>query len=663
MNKRDQLDPYSPQDGSRLIYLQAPASEARRRYLESWLASAAETGAAVWLLSCEFERGGTWAGIRDLLRKILPDVEKSAPELIRQHASEIGLVLPTLRKTLIIENRTLTDTASPTEKVRNYPLDRAYRLVQGLINLLHSWQKHAAFSGWVLVCDNFERSGALVRFFCRELIRRRGVELNLTIVVPGESSAGFIDAFPEGVEALHIQAQLNAEPEVVHRDPQRETALAKRLEEIAASDHLMREELLPELIDHWLHSETPERALFWTCLALAQTHHFGFYEDALRYGDIVLRDIERICDEDKMFPRWTVVGTIVESYLALGKPETALELTLKHGLEKENEPATLVRICYVLALIYSRFLSTPDFEKADSFVQLGLDYLKKSDLGDQDKHFLKVFTLNGLAFIRHRQGRPEEALELCKSGFSLLNENLSPDQHRLHRSVLLYNMAQVYAAMHSYDEAVAHYSRAMEFDPNYSEYYNERGNIFLKLGRLPEAIADYREAIRLSAPYHEVFINMGQAYKLLGNHHAAFEAYSKALDLSPGQLLPLLGRAQVCEALGKIPDAIADYTAALMLDKNQPLALANRATLYYEIGSFQESIKDLDLALALEPGNADLYHNRAVALIAAGRYPEARRDLVQCLQIGPDAADLPTVHAHLVACESACGSASHVGAG
>src|SRR5581483_4654490 len=114
---------------------------------------------------------------------------------------------------------------------------------------------------------------------------------------------------------------------------------------------------------------------------------------------------------------------------------------------------------------------------------------------EHERCFLEVFLGNGLAFIRHRQGRPEEALEICRQGFKLLEEKLVQDRHRLHRSVLLYNMAQVYSALREPDKAIEYYSAAMQYDPYYSEYFNERGNAYLSLGKSEQAIADYHEAI------------------------------------------------------------------------------------------------------------------------------------------------------------------------
>ena len=113
-------------------------------------------------------------------------------------------------------------------------------------------------------------------------------------------------------------------------------------------------------------------------------------------------------------------------------------------------------------------------------------------------------------------GRHEQAVELCRSGITRLNAHLSADKHRLHRSILVYNIAQVYTATGAYAEALEHYQSVMAMDPNYSEYYNDRGNLLLRLGRLEEARSDYLKAMELSPPYFEVLTNLGQCYRRMG---------------------------------------------------------------------------------------------------------------------------------------------------
>jgi tetratricopeptide (TPR) repeat protein len=306
---------------------------------------------------------------------------------------------------------------------------------------------------------------------------------------------------------------------------------------------------------------------------------------------------------------------------------------LREGLARIDNPANLARVCYILAMIHARHLPPPDYPRAEAYIDQGLAALEGADLPEEDRAFLRVFILNGLAFIRHRQGRSAEALDLCRSGFALLEERLPPDRHRLHRSSLLSNMAQVHAAA--------------GFDPNNTDFYNDRGNALACLDRLEEAVADYRTAIRLSPPYHEVWTNLGQALKRLGRIEEARDAYTRALDLDSRQPLPRLGRAQSAALLGRTAEARADYTLALAQDPAQPLLLANRAVLWFQEGRLAEALADLDQAIEMEPGNPDLYYNRAAVHEKLGRIEDMERDLRTYLERNPGAEDREEVEARL----------------
>lgn len=632
--------PRNPDRKARLVRLEATSGAGRERYLRDWLAGEAEKDAVAAYVRCDAAFGGPWAGVTELLRLLVPRIEKEAPELIDRHNHELLLVLPTLRSRLAPKLLSLTDIAFAEEKVRNYPMDRAYRIVHGLIDLLAAWHEKAGFPHWTIVCDAFDAAPALGGRFFRELARRRGEKLRLTLVLAGEigswasSEAGFAET------AAWVRPSLAAEEELrddaATRAESRQHAEALALE--FSRDDLKRAERLSELIYHWRRSDTPEKALVWQAWAFAEANHAGFYEDALPYGQEVLENIDGVCAQT-VFTRWNMVGGMCNCYLALLQPEKAREIVEKEGLEKVRDPTNLARINYVLAMIHARFLPKVDFAAAENYLDRGLFCLESDQVGERDRSFLKVFLLNGLAFIRHRQGKPQEALDLCRSGFATLGEKFTATKHRLHRSVLLYNTGQVYVAMKETQQGIDYYSEAIEMDPNYSEYQNERGNLYLQLGRLDEAIADYHSAIATSPPYWEVWSNLGQAYKLQGRLDEAIAAYDRAIDIDPGQLLPWLGRAQAHDAAGQAEAAHADYTAALALDPEQPLALSNRAEIAYSLGRLDAALGDLDRAIALDPQNGGLYFNRSVAHGDRGDTERAADDLRAYLRLAPGAED------------------------
>lgn len=324
------------------------------------------------------------------------------------------------------------------------------------------------------------------------------------------------------------------------------------------------------------------------------------------------------------------------AHLGLNEVPAALQLARQHGQPlADKHPHIRIDFCYVMATLRARYSKTRDFIEGEHYFEQGLRAIDEADLPAAESHFRAVFNRNGLAMIRTFQGRHKEAIDLCRSCIERLNAHLAVGLHKLHRSVLFYNMAQVYAITGSSKEALECLSVAMEMDPYYSEYYNDRGNILMKLGRLEEAKASYLTAIELSPPYFEVFANLGQCHRLLGDMQAAVESYSRALDLFPTHSLALLGRAKAHEELGESVAAVADYGAALALDPKTWEAWASRAVLHYEAGRLSDSLRDVSEALRLKPDSPDLYLNRAIVLADIGSRSQAVADLHSALALGP----------------------------
>jgi tetratricopeptide (TPR) repeat protein len=531
-----------------------------------------------------------------------------------------------------MKNASLTDSSPVKERVRSYPVDRAYRIVHGLIDLLAEWLSRQP-RRMVLICDTLDAAGALGGRFFRELVRRRLDRLPLDLIFVVSPGQGRATADALQVAGIAVE-RLPLEPEDTPLDREAVDRQIDELERLALVDVSKSESSLPQLIHLCMSTGQVQRALHWRSVILVIYNHYGFYEDALTFGEPLIPHIDETGQGRKnAFTRWQIVSGLFNALVAVGRAEDAYRLVHDEALLKLDAPNDLVSIYYTMAMLHCRFLPNKDLAKAEEFLEKSLATVERTTLTENEKHYLAVFAMNGVAFIRHLQGRVEEAARLCREGFERLNQHLTDEEYRLHRSVLLYNIAQVHTSTRNYDEALNYYTQVMEIDPRYSEYYNDRGSVYLKIGRFAEAIADYQKASELSEPYHEVYTNLGQAYGLAGDAESAIAAYTRALDLAPRQFLPLVGRAQIYELVGRSEEALADYTAALSLDSSDGLIWANRAVLHYESGRVDDALADLDQAIARAPAVADLYANRAVALRDLGRLDDAARDEAMSRQL------------------------------
>ncbi|HEX8112766.1 MAG TPA: tetratricopeptide repeat protein [Kofleriaceae bacterium] len=596
--------------------LAAPAGDVRQQHVTRWLDQAKQHGHSVWMLPCDRRLTGPWAGLIELFGDLVPRLQSVAPRLLVQHDYELAIVLPTLQRMIEVRNPTLTDVSSETERTRNYPLDRGYRIVHGLIDLLAEAQRVLGDPGYALACNDIDHAGALVRMFVSELVRRRGDRLGLKLLVTCDPVS--LETVTGQFQALDVGVRIDAAAAPPPAPAPHEMARrAEELERQAQKDHFERQFLLPQLIHTWLSSDQPARALPYQIEALSVYNTRGLYEDALFFGEPALEALERYTP-DALMDRMNICVKLYSSYLGMKRPHDAQRIA-ESAISHTDTPKLLGQWRYMTAMLNARFLPQRNFDQAERDLEQGLVELEQSDLPHRTKAFLTSFNRNGLALVRYLQGRAEDAIALCQWGYAHLEAQLDGREQKLHRTVLVYNIAQVYSTMGNLEEAIRYLTEAMRDDPNYSEYYNERGSIYLKLERYQDAIVDYLRAIELSPPYMEVWTNLGQCYKAVGLLSQAVSAYSRALDLDPRAALALIGRAQAHDGLGDRAAALADYDAVLALDPRQPLVLMNRGALHYENGALQQALDDLDQAIALAPDMPELYENRAVALRALGR--------------------------------------------
>jgi tetratricopeptide (TPR) repeat protein len=336
-------------------------------------------------------------------------------------------------------------------------------------------------------------------------------------------------------------------------------------------------------------------------------------------------------------------------------------------LSRSPKPVRHMNVSYALAILYTRVYGPEHKDHRRALAHVNTAIAIASLLEDPaDQAFHTVFMNNGKALVEMHLGHLAESLRLVSEGIARLDGELPPDKHRLHRSVLYHNRAQVLAALGRPDEALADFDHVIEADPNYPEYHFDRGNLFSKMGRHAEALADYEAAMRLSPPFPELYYNRGDLRAASGDLEGAISDFGYVLDLEPDHLDarvslasllldagdPKAAVAQIVAGLAVTPHEarlhctlglalldLADHQAAREafdraheLDPDLSEALVNRAVAAYELGQYDLAVTDLSTALEADPGHPDLLYNRGFAHEAAGRPQDAVADYTLALQ-------------------------------
>lgn len=582
-------------------------------------------------LNADFARRGVWAGVEDLVEQAYLDLSaKGRRDILDPHNYELHLTLPKYRDQMPLAYASLTDTATGVEKTRNFPLDRAYRIVHGLVGLILQWRDSCPEPGsWTILVGDFDASQHLARRFFTELARRAAPLGDIVVLAEtGSVAAGAaLDLQRSSPVALGAEAR-QALKALESAGPSLDREEIDRLEHLVETVRLeTMEEHYPELLAHYRRTGAEIPAALIALKALCLYNHFGYYHESGSFVDTVLPHFEALVTDESA--RWNYIGNIFQGMVMIGRQDEALGIIEMLAEPHLTRPDLRAKMSYLLSMIHLRYATTPNLGLAEKHILAAVDYIDSAEAGmdPDDFHFMKVFIDNGLAFLRVRQGRKAEALHLCQSGYERLTTALGEERHRLHRSVLQYNTAQVYVALDQPDAALEHYAKSIEMDPYYSEYYNESANILQRQERYEEALDAYELAIRYSAPYPEVFFNKAVCQTQLGQWDAALASFATSLELEPRQPEAYLLRSEVYGALDRDEEALADLDRVIAADDGAVTARVNRAVLRFNQARYDLALADMDRAIALDSGDPEHYENRAEIHKAMGRADLHAQDL------------------------------------
>jgi len=255
--------------------------------------------------------------------------------------------------------------------------------------------------------------------------------------------------------------------------------------------------------------------------------------------------------------------------------------------------------------------------------------------GAKDRSMQTVFNQNGLALIKSHQGDREVALRLVSDGLARLEADLGPEEHRLHRSVLRYNRAQLYAGLGRLEEALADYTAVIEEDPHYAEYHFDRAALLRRLGRDDEALAEYETAMRLSPPFPELFYNRGDLRSAQGDDDGALADFGYVLEIDPGYVDAYINRVAILLETGYPAAARRDLTAGLTVAPGDPHLLCLLARLEAEEGHLGDARAAADAAVRAGAEVAEAWATRAAIAFDMGEPAVAVADLTRAAELGP----------------------------
>jgi len=638
---------------------------------------------------------GPYTAAGTIMRALAADALERFPALVAAHEIELRCVTPELRDRIPATRETLTSLAVPEERTRFYSRLRTLRIAHGLTEFLRDYAA-AIGEPRSIVIDHVDDADQTDQELVSVLLRRIDPRM-LTLVIGTSGAAGgneagagrspdplfaalaryalrpggvapvslpsplhpavaelfpgaaeFVPGVPESAEGVGRLAAAYVGGDCLGDAPELESAYlqlpaaergrlhdARAAELIAAGEFSFRLGAVP------FHRERGADPAGAGAEALREALDYcidmGFYEATVDLGRRGRALIDWQAQPDLW---WTFTTKMTTSLAALGRAADA-EALYNEARASSASAAVHMQAAYATAMLYTRHHEEDerDDDRALGWINEAIAIAQL--LPDAKVSAMQtVFNQNGLALIKSHQGHREEALRLVGDGLARLDSDLDPAEHRLHRSVLRYNRAQLYAGLGRLEEALADYTAVIEEDPHYAEYHFDRAALLRRLGRDDEAMAEYETAMRLSPPFPELYYNRGDLRSATGDDDGALADFGYVLEIDPGYVDAYINRVSILMETGDRAAARRDLTAGLTVAPDDPHLLCLLARLELEDGHGDDARAAADAAVRAGGDVAQTWATRAGIAFELGDPHAAVADFTRAIDIAPDPAVL-----------------------
>jgi tetratricopeptide (TPR) repeat protein len=233
------------------------------------------------------------------------------------------------------------------------------------------------------------------------------------------------------------------------------------------------------------------------------------------------------------------------------------------------------------------------------------------------------------------------------------------------------------ASRHEFARALADLSKAIELDPNGSDYLYDRAKIYMQTGQAPlaladlervlalkpesmdayisraeirlgqkssgEAVTDLDAAAALAPPQGDVRLTLAQLYAGAANFAAAIKQWDLWIESHPvdARFVGALGERCYLKALQNqdLSSGLSDCNRALALanmrNPDNATLWANRGMVRLRQGAYDKAISDFDDSLEKQPKNVRALYGRGVAKIRQNKLKDGETDIDAAVRLSP----------------------------
>jgi len=197
--------------------------------------------------------------------------------------------------------------------------------------------------------------------------------------------------------------------------------------------------------------------------------------------------------------------------------------------------------------------------------------------------------------------------------------------------------ARSFLKLGQFDKAIADYSTAIALQPELTDGYSARGDLYAKHEQYRKALADYDAAIRVSrAPVARFDIERGDMLRKLEEPEQALASYEKAVERAQERYDKLVAIDRAMPDL--TPEERETFLKWAAEKRDKPIRRANirRGIVLRDLDRLDEAAAAFDKAIKLKPEAGYAYVQRGWIYEKQGRFKQALADYERATQLDYD---------------------------
>lgn len=185
-------------------------------------------------------------------------------------------------------------------------------------------------------------------------------------------------------------------------------------------------------------------------------------------------------------------------------------------------------------------------------------------------------------------------------------------------------------------DAVQHFNRALEINPDDAKSINNLGKVLTTQGKLDAAVQDFHRALQLEPENVRILNNLSVALADQGQVNDAVQDLDRALQLKPEDADTYYNLGNIYAARTDYDDAAQNYEQALEINPDFADARCNFGLTLARQGKLDDAIEQYEQAIRVKPHYLDALNDLGGALAEQGDISAAAGYYQQALELRPD---------------------------